>query len=149
MDRVADVSEWGLSDGGVNDGFGNHIGIEYAELSPERARARLAVTPEVLQPFGIVHGGAIAALAESVTSRATYNAVAPDGMISMGQSNQASFLRPIPSGHVNATAVSRHRGRTTWVWDCEISDDDGRLCALVRMTIAVRPMPPAARATDA
>ncbi len=62
-------------------------------------------------------------------------------MVAMGQSNQASFLRPISTGHANIEAVARHRGRTTWVWDCEVSDDEGRLCALVRMTLAVRPLP--------
>ena len=60
-------------------------------------------------------------------------------MVAIGQSNQATFLRPIADGHVNADARPRHRGRTTWIWDCEITDDEGRLCALVRMTIAVRP----------
>jgi uncharacterized protein (TIGR00369 family) len=62
-------------------------------------------------------------------------------MVAMGQSNQASFLRPVSSGTVHAVATARHRGRTTWIWDCELTDDDGRLCALVRMTIAVRPAP--------
>jgi uncharacterized protein (TIGR00369 family) len=53
-------------------------------------------------------------------------------------SNQTSFLRPILEGTVHATARARHRGRTTWVWEVEITDDQERLCALVRMTIAVR-----------
>jgi 1,4-dihydroxy-2-naphthoyl-CoA hydrolase len=57
----------------------------------------------------------------------------------MGQSNSATFIRPITEGYVHATARPRHRGRTTWVWDVEITDDQDRLCALVRMTIAVRP----------
>jgi uncharacterized protein (TIGR00369 family) len=60
-------------------------------------------------------------------------------MVAMGQANDTSFLRPIRDGHVNAAATPRHRGRTTWVWDVEITDDDGRVCALARMTIAVRP----------
>ena len=60
----------------------------------------------------------------------------------MGLSNSTSFLRPITSGeYVTATAVRRHRGRTTWVWDVDITDDDGRLCATTRMTIAVRDLP--------
>lgn len=122
-----------------NDGLSKLIGVEYLELGPERARGRLEVNERVVQPAGIVHGGAIAALAESLCSRATYEHVSGDGMIAMGQSNHATFLRPIPSGHVHAEAISRHRGRTTWVWDCEVSDDDGRLCALVRMIVAVRP----------
>ena len=122
-------------------GLGELIGIEWQEVGPEKARARIAVTPAVCQPFGIVHGGAIAALAESVCSAATWGTVRHDEMVAVGQSNHASFLRPVSSGHVNCEASSRHRGSTTWVWDCDLSDDDGRLCAIVRMTIAVRPMP--------
>ena len=122
-------------------GLGELIGIEWQEVGPEKARARIAVTPEVCQPFGIVHGGSIAALAESVCSAATWDTVRHEQMIAVGQSNQASFLRPISQGHVNCEATSRHRGSTTWVWDCDLTDDEGRLCAIVRMTIAVRPMP--------
>jgi uncharacterized protein (TIGR00369 family) len=114
------------------------LGIEYIDDDPERAQARFAVGPRVLQPYGIVHGGAYATLAESLCSRATYLAVKDDGMVAMGQANQATFLRPVTEGHVHATAVARQRGRTTWVWDCELKDDQDRLCALVRMTIAVR-----------
>ena len=88
---------------------------------------------------GIVHGGVYATLAESICSAATYGAVRDDGMVAMGQSNDTTFLRPIGEGHVNATARTRHRGRTTWIWDVEMSDDEGRVCALSRMTIAVRP----------
>ena len=64
-----------------------------------------------------------------------------DGMSAQGLSNQTSFLRPITEGTVHATARRRHKGRTTWVWEVEITDDQDRLCALVRMTIAVRPLP--------
>jgi 1,4-dihydroxy-2-naphthoyl-CoA hydrolase len=117
------------------------IGITYIETGPDRARGRLVVTDDVRQPFGIVHGGAYAAIAESLCSLATYEAVAGKGMVAMGQSNHATFMRPISAGHVHAEATPRHRGRSTWIWDCELSDDEGRLCALVRMTIAVRPAP--------
>ena len=117
------------------------IGLTYLESGADRARGRLAVTDDVRQPFGVVHGGTYAAIAESLCSLATYRAVAADGMVAIGQSNEASFLRPISSGHVHAVATPRHRGRGTWIWDCELSDDEGRLCALVRMTIAVRPAP--------
>jgi uncharacterized protein (TIGR00369 family) len=61
------------------------------------------------------------------------------GGVAFGMANSTSFLRPITAGHVNAVARARHRGRTTWVWDVELSDDEGRVCALSRMTIAVRP----------
>ena len=62
---------------------------------------------------------------------------AQDG--AQGLANQTSFLRPILAGTVHAVARRRHRGRTTWVWEVEMTDDEDRLCALVRMTIAVRP----------
>jgi len=92
-----------------------------------------------------VHGGVFASIAESLASRATYEAVAADGLTAQGLSNQTSFLRPVLEGTVHAEARRRHRGRTTWVWEVDITDDDGRLCALVRMTIAVRPAPTGAQ----
>jgi 1,4-dihydroxy-2-naphthoyl-CoA hydrolase len=117
------------------------IGIEGYEASEGRAAARLPVTDRVLQPYGIVHGGAYSTLAETVCSAATDAAVSGEGMTAMGQSLHATFLRPISKGHVNAEARARHRGRSTWVWEVELTDDEGRLCALVHMTIAVRPRP--------
>jgi uncharacterized protein (TIGR00369 family) len=120
-------------------GFADEIGVEWVELDPDDARARIAVEPRHLQPFGTVHGGVYAALAESICSAATYSAVADQGMAAMGQSNNTTFLRPILDGHVNAVAHARHRGRTTWVWDVEMRDDEDRVCALARVTIAVRP----------
>jgi uncharacterized protein (TIGR00369 family) len=121
------------------DGLGELIGLEYLEASADEVRARVEVTDGVRQTAGMVHGGAYAAIAESISSSATRDAVRGDGMIAMAQSNSATFLRPIRTGHVNAVGRPRHRGRTTWVWDVEIADDQGRACALVRMTIAVRP----------
>jgi uncharacterized protein (TIGR00369 family) len=121
------------------DGLGELIGLEYVDRSPDEVRARVAVTDDVRQPAGLVHGGVYAAIAESVCSASTWLEVRGDGMAAMGQSNSATFLRPITEGHVNATARPRHRGRTTWVWDVEITDDADRVCALIRMTVAVRP----------
>jgi uncharacterized protein (TIGR00369 family) len=120
-------------------GFAEEIGVEWLNLDPDDARARIAVEPRHLQPFGIVHGGVFASLAESLTSAATYAVVREEGMVAMGQANDTTFLRPIGEGYVNAAATPRHRGRTTWVWDVEITDDDARPCALARVTIAVRP----------
>jgi len=121
--------------------LGAFLGLEYGEEGPEVATGRLEVTDRVLQPFGIVHGGAHAVIAESICSHATAEAVKDEGMVAMGQSNHATFIRPISQGHINARATVRHRGRTTWIWDCDLTDDEGRICALVRMTIAVRPRP--------
>jgi 1,4-dihydroxy-2-naphthoyl-CoA hydrolase len=127
-----------LPDAEVPDGFAEEIGVEWVDLDPDGARARLEVRKQHLQPYGIVHGGVHASLAESLTSAATYNAVKDEGRIAMGQSNDTAFLRPVTEGTIEATAVARHRGRTTWLWDVEIKDSEGRLCALSRMTIAVR-----------
>jgi uncharacterized protein (TIGR00369 family) len=117
------------------------LGFELLEATDEVARARFAVTDKVIQPFGLVHGGAYAALAESLTSMATFAAVAADGNMATGQSNNSSFLRPVTEGTVHAVARALHRGRTSWVWDVEFRDDEGRLAAITRMTIAVRPQP--------
>jgi uncharacterized protein (TIGR00369 family) len=118
--------------------FAGLLGIEWLDDDPAAAHARLAVRDELLQPFGIVHGGVLSTLVESVCSRATALAVYGEGMVAMGQSINVSFLRPISAGSIEVLATARHRGRTTWVWEVEITDDQERLCALVRMTIAVR-----------
>jgi 1,4-dihydroxy-2-naphthoyl-CoA hydrolase len=118
------------------------LGVEWIEASAEAARARIPVTDKLKQPMGLVHGGVFAALAESLASAATYMAVREDGMVAMGMSNQTTFMRPITEGTIHGEARRRHRGRTTWLWDVEITDDDGRLCALARVTMAVRPARP-------
>jgi len=114
------------------------LGFELLEVGAEQVRARFAVERQVTQPFGLVHGGAYAALAESMVSIATHTAVEQHGMLAVGQSNSTTFLRPVTGGHVHAEGVALHRGRTTWVWDVRFTDDNERLCAITRMTMAVR-----------
>ena len=116
-------------------------GLEVIEASDELVRAEVKVRDQLKQPMGLVHGGVFASIAESITSMATAMAVYDDGKAAQGLSNQTSFLRPITHGTIHAEARRRHRGRTTWIWEVEITDDEGRLCALVRMTIAVRDLP--------
>ncbi len=117
------------------------LGFDHTEVGPERATARFEVASRHKQPFGLVHGGTFAALSEGLASQATMEAVGPDGMVAQGMSNNLSFLRPVFEGTVHAEAVRRHRGRTSWVWDVDMTDDEGRLCCTSRVTIAVRPMP--------
>ena len=119
-------------------GFDALYRLEIDSLGDEEATARVVVRDEIKQPAGLVHGGVFASIAESLTSIATWKAVSEDGRSAQGISSQTSFLRPIVGGTIHATARRRHRGRTTWVWEVEITDDEGRLCALVRMTVAVR-----------
>jgi 1,4-dihydroxy-2-naphthoyl-CoA hydrolase len=122
-------------------GFDGLYGLEVLTISDEEVTASVAVRDELKQPAGLVHGGVFASIAESITSMGTWYAVRTDGRSAQGLSNQTSFLRPIVDGTIHATARRRHKGRTTWVWEVEISDDQQRLCALVRMTIAVRDAP--------
>ena len=122
-------------------GFDALYGLEILELTPELATGRVPVREDLKQPFGLIHGGVYAAIAESVASVATGVAVAKDGRIAMGLSNQTSFLRPITEGTIHARAERKHAGRSTWVWEVEMSDDAGRLCVLTRMTVAVRDAP--------
>jgi uncharacterized protein (TIGR00369 family) len=114
------------------------FGLQCVELGEQRARGNVLVRPELKQPCGAVHGGVYAAVAERLTSAATARAVGADRTTVTPMSNQTSFLRPITQGAIHAVATAKHRGRTTWVWEVEFSDDQGLLCVLSRMTIAVR-----------
>jgi uncharacterized protein (TIGR00369 family) len=132
-----------LNSGGMV-GFDRLYGLELVAISDTDVRAKVAVRDEVRQPYGLIHGGVYASLAESMTSLATALGVFEEGKIAMGLSNNTSFLRPITEGFVNAHAERLHKGRTTWVWDVRFTDDAGRMCALTRMTIAVRDQTPPA-----
>jgi 1,4-dihydroxy-2-naphthoyl-CoA hydrolase len=114
------------------------LGLQVLEVTDDVIKGRMPVEDRIRQPYGIVHGGAMSTIAESLASMGTAQGVLAEGKIAMGQEINASFMRPITSGHVNALARVRRRGRTAWNWDIEITDDEGRLCALLRATIAVR-----------
>jgi 1,4-dihydroxy-2-naphthoyl-CoA hydrolase len=126
----------------LGEGFDNLYGLEVTHISDELLRGRVEVTEAIKQPAGLVHGGVYAAIAESLASTGTALKVIPEGKMAVGLSNLTSFLRPITQGSVNAEARARHRGRTTWVWEVEVTDDQDRVCALVRVTIAVRELRP-------
>src|SRR5580693_1375622 len=117
-------------------GFDRLYGLELLECSEREVRARVAVDERHKQPAGLVHGGVYASIAEAIASIATGMTVIDEGYMAMGLSNSTSFLRPVTEGTVHAHAARAHRGRTTWVWDVTFTDDDGRTCALTRMTIA-------------
>ncbi len=120
--------------------FDRHYGLEIDEATDELVRGHVPVRQHVLQPVGLVHGGVHASIAEALASVGTNVGDVPEGSIGLGMSNNSTFLRPISEGTIHATARRVHRGRTTWVWDVELTDDDGRLCAVSRVTVAVRPV---------
>jgi uncharacterized protein (TIGR00369 family) len=121
--------------------FDGLYGLQMVHVGDGLVRAEVPVRDALKQSFGLVHGGVYASIAESIASIATYRGVIGDGNMAMGLSNQTSFMRPITEGTIHAEARVRHRGRTTWLWDVDITDDAGRLCAVSRMTIAVKPRP--------
>ncbi len=126
---------------GLRSHFDELIGTEWLDDDPDHARVRIELRDDLRQPVGLLHGGVLSTLVESVCSRATALAVLDEGMTAMGQSISVSFIRPITAGGAEVKARAHHRGRTTWVWNAEVSNDEGNLCALAQMTIAVRPLP--------
>lgn len=114
------------------------LGFKMDEFEDGRVTGSFEVDDRVRQPFGIVHGGAYAAFAESMASAGTFFAVAEEGKVAMGMSNQTQFFRPKTDGTVTAEAIAIHRGNTTWVWDVTMRDESERVLAVCRMTIAVR-----------
>ncbi len=144
---------------GENDWAGFGLDIDNAPVHPDSTidgalginvsrgdgdnewHARVAVDDRHRQPMGIVHGGVYATIAETLASIGTVSAVAADGKVALGISNQTNFMRPISSGEIRSVAVPIHRGRTTWIWTVEARDSQDRLCAITTMTIAVRDAP--------
>ena len=120
--------------------FEGFLGLEWLEITPDLARVRFEARENLKQPLGLLHGGIYSAVAESVASVATVHAVFKDGMTGSGLSNSASFLRPITDGTVDVVARCRHRDEREWLWSHEFTDDQGRLCAIVDVRIAVRPL---------
>jgi 1,4-dihydroxy-2-naphthoyl-CoA hydrolase len=113
------------------------LGFEVDELRADHASGHFEVRNRHRQPFGIVHGGVYAAFAEGLCSGATYLQVQAKGKIAVGSSNYTSFLRPVSEGVVTAAARAIHSGRTSWVWECEFRNSEGKLCAISRVTLAV------------
>src|SRR5436309_1794907 len=101
--------------------------LQITHAGDAEVRARVPVTDALKQPLGLVHGGVFASIADALAVGATDKAL-------RALSNQASFLRPVTGGAIHALARRRHQGRTTAVWEVDIQDDGGRLCALVRVT---------------
>src|SRR5690242_20002579 len=107
-------------------GLADALGIELLELTAQRVVASMPVDQRTRQPFGILHGGASVALAETVASLGATANVDREEFIAVGLEINANHLRAKPEGTVTATATPIHLGRTTHVWDVRIVDEDGR-----------------------
>lgn len=115
------------------------VGLEITEGDDDLPHAVLPVTEAVCQPMGLLHGGMYAAIAEELASVATGVVVLAEGKWCVGQSNSTYFLHAARLGEtVHASARPIHQGRSTWVWDVECRNEEGRLCARSTVTMAVR-----------
>jgi uncharacterized protein (TIGR00369 family) len=113
------------------------LGIEMVELSRERVVATMPVDDRTRQPFGLLHGGASIALAETVASFGAAVLIDRERFVAVGLEINGNHLRPKTEGMVRATGVPVHVGRTTQVWSIEIADEEGRLVCISRCTLAI------------
>jgi len=120
--------------------FDAQYGLEVLEreAGEETLAARVAVRDELRDHNGALHGGVLAAAAEALASRGPAFAVIPEGRRARGLSNDTSHVAPVRDGTVRVVAKPAARGEDQWLWVVEARDEDGRLCALSRVTVAVR-----------
>lgn len=118
-------------------GLAGKLGIELTTLTPDKVAATMPVDDRTRQPFGILHGGASAALAETVASLGAVLNIDRETQAAVGLELNANHLRAKSEGTVTATATPLHRGRRTQVWDIRIEDEDGRLICASRCTLAI------------
>ena len=117
------------------------LGIEIQQLSRDRVVATMPVDDRTRQPFGLLHGGASIALAETVASFGAIMHVDRDRFVAVGLEINGNHLRAKTEGTVRATGVPVHVGRSTQVWSIEIADEAGRLVCVSRCTLAIVPKP--------
>lgn len=120
------------NDGGIT----GKLGVEFVELTPGRVVATMPVDERHHQPFGYLHGGVSAVLAESVASVGGY-LNCPPGKAAFGAEINASHVRPKREGTLKAVGVPAHLGRTSQVWEIHITDENEKTVCVSRCTVAV------------
>jgi 1,4-dihydroxy-2-naphthoyl-CoA hydrolase len=123
--------------GFFRDSLPQHLGIEFTEIGADFLRGRMPVDERTRQPFGILHGGASVALAETLGSTAAGLVVDPDKYRVVGQEINANHVRAISDGFVIGTARPHHVGRRSHVWEIRITDEQERLVCISRLTMFV------------
>jgi len=121
----------------LDAGMANTIGIEITTLAPDLVVATMPVDQRTRQPFGLLHGGASAALAETVASLGAFMNIDQKTQAAVGVELNANHIRAKREGIVTATATPIQRGRTIHVWDIRINDEEGRLVCASRCTLAI------------
>jgi 1,4-dihydroxy-2-naphthoyl-CoA hydrolase len=115
-------------------GFIELLGLRFGEVSGDRVEVTCAVTPDLHQPFGLVHGGVYATLAETAASVAGALWLGDRGKV-VGASNHTDFLRAVRAGRLRAEATPLARGKTTQLWQVAISDAEDRLVAHAKVRL--------------
>ena len=118
-------------------GLGRQLGMELTEAGDDWLAGRMPLDERTLQPFGLLHGGASVALAETLASVGAFACVDPEAKLCVGLEINANHLRSVRSGWVTGTARPLHIGRTTQVWDIRIVDEAERPVCVSRCTVAV------------
>ena len=121
-------------------GLPDALGIEVTELTPARVVATMPIDDRTRQPFGMLHGGASVALAETVCSLGAFANIDETRFAAVGLEINANHLRTKSDGVVRATAVPIHVGRTTHVWSVQIVDEQDRIVCVSRCTMAIVPL---------
>ena len=120
------------------DSIVKHLGIEFTEAGEGYLLARMPVDRRTHQPFGILHGGASVVLAESLGSTASWMLLDdPAKQRAVGLEINANHLRSVREGWVYGRCTPIHTGRTTHVWDVRITDEQGKLVCISRLTVAI------------
>lgn len=117
--------------------MGEYLGMEWVAIGPDFLSIRMPVDQRTHQPYGILHGGASCALAETVGSVASYFVINPEKFICVGLEINANHVRAAREGFVTATAHPVHLGASTHVWDIRIKDDHEKLVCISRLTVAI------------
>ncbi|MCM3627743.1 hotdog fold thioesterase [Paenibacillus glycanilyticus] len=115
------------------------LGMRIIECTGERVVGTMPVGPSTWQYFGVLHGGASVALAETVASVGTYNLIDKENQLAVGMEINANHIRSKRDGMVTAVATPLHKGRTTMVWDIKITDEEDRLICVSRCTVGIIP----------
>lgn len=113
--------------------------IEYIDVGEDFLVGRMPVNPRVYQPDGVLHGGAMVALAESVGSAASYIFLDAQQFVIRGIEISANHVKSIVSGYVFAKATFIHKGKTTQVWDIKITDEADQLISVCKLTTIALP----------
>ena len=113
------------------------LGMEWVAIGPNFLQMKMPVDKRTIQPYGLLHGGASCALAETVGSVASHLTLDAEKFICVGLEINANHIRGVKDGYVTATAIPLHLGSTTHVWDIKINDDAGKLVCISRLTVAI------------